>query len=158
MTPELEAWLRADQPRCLALTLHGEGRSEPIWGRIAIGTSIRNRVKAGYRGGSFAEVCLWPSQYSCWKPAQGPDNYAHVTAVATALMNGVAPPWTEVERLIFVETTWIANGIVSGVIRDYTKGSRHYMTERQFLTDPKWAEGVEPACRIGSHCFFVNLR
>ena len=159
MTDALISWLRADDARCLALTLHGEARGEPIEGRVAVGCVIRNRARAKYRGTTIADVCLWPSQFSCWGRSGGEDNYAHLTGVAAALMAGTPPPWSEAERLIYLETNWIANGLVSGIIRDRVKSATHYVTRRLYVTDrPVWLKGVEPVCEVGSHCFFAGLK
>jgi spore germination cell wall hydrolase CwlJ-like protein len=154
---DLAAWLRAEDLRALTLTLYGEGRGEPLEGRVAIGNVIRNRARTRYMGKTVAEVCLWPWQFSCWNPGAD-ENHAHVVAVARALADGGPPPWSALERAVYDETCWIASGLVDGMIRDNVKGSRHYMTVAQFETDPKWAKGRTPTARAGHHVFFAGIK
>lgn len=154
---ELRAWLAASDTRALAWTLFGEGRGEPIEGRIAVASVVRNRARTKYCGDSIAAACLWPRQFSCWN--DGPDeNHAHLTAVVRAFAGGGVPPWSDAEHAIYDETCWIATGIVEGYIRDRVSGARHYMTARQFETDPKWASGRTPVARIGRHVFFAGIQ
>jgi N-acetylmuramoyl-L-alanine amidase len=153
---DVRTWVKASDLRALSLTLYGEGRGEPIEGRIAIGSIIRNRAKTRYCGESIAAVCLWPWQFSCWNPGAD-ENHAHLLAVAQALAAGGPPPWTGLERGIYDETCWVASGLLEGLIRDRVAGARHYMTLRQFTEDPKWARGRTPAARIGRHVFFAGV-
>lgn len=152
------AQLATDQ--VLAITLYGEGRSEPIEGRIAIASVIRNRVNAdigndarpdwwgeGYRG-----VCLAPMQFSCWQSRDGEQNYQDVIATVRSTVNGspIGP--------ILRECAWIAFGIMGGEIRDRVKGSTHYLTADLFrVAPPKWAKGRTPVARVGAHLFFTGV-
>lgn len=153
---DLTAWLRAEDARALALTLYGEGRGEPIEGRVAIGSVIRNRARTGYCGKTIAEVCLYPSQFSCWNGGTD-ENHAHLMALARSLADGGPPPWNALERTIYDETCWIASGLVGGMIRDRVAGARHYMTVAQFELNPKWARGKKPVAQIGRHVFFTGI-
>jgi spore germination cell wall hydrolase CwlJ-like protein len=155
---DLFTWLAASDRRALALTLYGEARSEPIEGRIAVASVIRNRAARKFRGRSIADVCLYPSQFSCWSPRGGSENYAHLTAIATAMAAHVSPEWSAMERSIYEETAWIAEGILSGVIRDRVHRALYYMTTKQFESyPPRWAVGATPVAVVGSHSFFREL-
>lgn len=155
---DLVPWLKSSDARALSLTLWGEARGEPIEGRVAVASVIRNRARARYRGQTIAEVCLWPAQFSCWSPNGGAANYAHLMGVARALADGGVPPWSDVERAIYDETCWIASGIVEGLIRDRVRGATHYLTESLFVsTPPTWAKGVVPVCRVGRHVFLAGV-
>lgn len=155
---DLLTWLASSDRRALTLTLHGEARSEPIEGRIAVGCVIRNRAQRQFRGKSIAEVCLYPAQFSCWTPRGGAENYAHVMAVATALAAHLPPDWSRVEQAIYRETEWIAEGILSGAIRDRTKGALYYVTTELFYRrPPTWLLGSTPVAVVGNHAFFSRL-
>lgn len=152
------ALLASDQ--VLAVTLYGEARSEPVEGRIAIASVIRNRVNAdlgndqkpdwwgeGYRG-----VCLAPWQFSCWMPQGGQQNYDVVMAVVRTLVNGqgVGP--------VMRECLWLALGIISGDLADRVSGCTHYLTADLFrMNPPKWTKGKTPQVRLGPHLFFKNI-
>lgn len=155
---DLLTWLAASDRRALTLTLHGEARSEPVEGRISVGCVIRNRAHRRFRGSSIADVCLYPSQFSCWSPRGGVENYTHLMAVATAVAAQISPDWTAVERAIYEETEWIAEGLISGAIRDRVKGALYYMTTDLFYRHPpKWAIGAVPVAVVGNHVFLREL-
>jgi len=163
MDPDLVAWVRASEGRVLALTLYGEGRGEPIEGRIAIGSVIRNRVRRRFRGTTYAEVCFWPWQFSCWKEGGGAANHAHLVAVVSALKHGGPPPWSDVERAIYDETCWVASGLTEGFIRDRVRGSLFYYAPAAMPggTRPEWAERdgkpIPPLAVVGRHHFFAQV-
>lgn len=50
-------------------TLWGEARGEPDDGIRAVAHALLNRVADGRWGKTLAQVCLWPSQFSCWNVA-----------------------------------------------------------------------------------------
>lgn len=155
MTDDLRAWLLAHPLETLALTLYGEARGEPVEGRIAVGSVIRNRAARGYRGGTIAEVCLYPLQFSCWQPVGGVANYTHVIGLAERMAAGQAPQWATVKQAeIFAETAWIAEGLIRGVIRDRVAGARHYLARYLYESrPPKWARGAPVICEVGGHVF-----
>lgn len=155
------ASLASDQ--VLAITLYGEARSEPVEGRIAIASVIRNRVntdigndsKPDWWGEGYRGVCLAPWQFSCWTPKGGPgqqQNYDVVMAVVRAALNGVSP------GPVMRECLWLALGIISGDLRDRVNGATHYLTADLFrINPPLWAKGKTPPVRIGSHLFFKDV-
>lgn len=155
---EAIAQLATDQ--VLAVTLYGEGRSEPIEGRIAIASVIRNRVNADlgsdgkpdWWGEGFRGVCLAPMQFSCWQAKDGAANYAEVMAAVRSAVNGA--PIGPIMR----ECAWIAFGIIGGEIRDRVSGATHYLTADLFRANPpKWAKGRTPVARVGAHLFFRDV-
>lgn len=161
---ELLAWVRGEDARALTLTLYGEGRGEPVEGRIAIGCVIRNRAAARYCGTTIAEVCLWPRQFSCWRATDGPANHAHLVALAWALYRGGVPPWSDVERAIYDETAWVASGLLERMIRDRVRGSRHYYAPAAMVpagSRPAWSirDGVPlpPTAVVGRQWFFAGI-
>lgn len=114
----------------LAGTMWAEGRGDGREGnssveeRIAIGTSIRNRLahSTAWRAkvGSFKGICLAPEQYSCWNSGSG-SNHEALMMLMARLANGQATL-----DAIFEETLYLANGIMDGVILDRTNGATCY--------------------------------
>lgn len=163
---ELLQWVKANESRALTFTLYGEARNESITGRIAVGCVIRNRARAKHYGSTIADVCLWPRQFSCWKPDYGPENYAHLMSVVRGFREGGVPPLNDREQAIYDETCWVTEGIVSGVIRDLVNGATHYYSPRSMVpaySVPRWVRGPDgkeslpPVAVIGGHRFFRGI-
>lgn len=133
----------------VALTLWGEARGETHTGRAAIAHVIDNRVKAGQFGKSARAVCLKHRQFSCWSPDGGKENYGSLIAAARSIKAGHALGPALLDCMAIVDTL--------SSIPDLTSGATHYMTRQQFETNPKWAAGLTPCARIGSHVFFKDV-
>lgn len=138
----------------VALTLFGESRGEPIEGRIAIASVIRNRV-AAHRA-SFGltprAVCLQPWQFSCWMPEGGSVNYGVVLDAAYHLLSKDTGPMLR-------ECLWITDGALAGMFHDTVRGSTHYLTAALFASHPPaWAAGQTPACKVNEHLFFRGIK
>ena len=140
----------------LALTLLGEARGEEVEGRIAVAGVIRNRVNDDRWPDTFKDVCLQKMQFSCWQTIGGASNYKALMDCAERLLNGKPPNISFVSDALVRETQWIATGIISGVTRDRTMGSNHYLTRSlwESSSPPSWARGQSPACLILRHAFF----
>ena len=136
----------------LALTLWGEARGEPIDGRIAVASVIRNRLKSNRWGDTYREVCLWPWQFSCWKREGGEQNYHAVRTLAWRLVNGEKP-----EDNILRECIWIASGIAGEWIQDTVQGATHYHVA-SMSPKPYWAVGKTPVCVVGPHAFYKGIK
>jgi spore germination cell wall hydrolase CwlJ-like protein len=165
MTPSLsdaEVRARLTEFGALAITLFGEGRGEPVEGRIAIGSVIRNRVKAPRRfGSSYAAVCHQRAQFSCWWPFGGEPNHALVYAVSRAIVEGRELPLKSPELAIYQECQFIAEGLIGEQLRDRVQGSTHYYAPAAMVPKgrvPDWAVGIEPTVRLGRHLFFARTR
>lgn len=136
----------------LALTCWGEGRSEPIEGRIAIACVIRNRLKTGRWGATYESVCLAPWQFSCWHADGGVANYHALLTLKAAIEDG-----HPISDALFLESRWIADGIVAGVVLDRVKHAQHYhVVDMQPV--PTWARGQVPVVTIGRHAFYAGIR
>lgn len=130
-----------DPEKRLSLTIIGEGRGEPIQGKIAIGCVIRNRVII--RGKTYEEICLEPKQFSCWN-----DNDPN-----RKLLDELAG--NEILMGDFRECVWVAQGIYRGFIKDNTKRAQYYLTEKLYTENrPNWARAVADSVQIGSQIFF----
>jgi N-acetylmuramoyl-L-alanine amidase len=134
-----------NEPQTLALTLYGEARGEPVEGRIAVASVIRNRI--GRYGSNYKAVCLRPRQFSCWNPND--PNYAQLTSAARVfLRGGVMGPDVR-------ECVWIADGMIGEVLRSNIGSCTHYMTMKLWQeAPPSWARGKVPSYRVGRHVFF----
>lgn len=146
------------------LTIYGESRGESIFGRIAVACVIRNRIKSGKWGKTAKAVCFARAQFSCWWPTQGRENYEHVKAVATALLDGGPPPWSDHERDVHDECVWIVAGIESDLIcagrLDPVRGAKWYYAPAAMRPRgrvPDWAVGQTPVAVVGSHRFYAKV-
>lgn len=140
----------------LALTIWGESRSEEIEGKVAVGCIVRNRANDPKRWpDDIKGVCLEKLQFSCWQPVGGPMNYKAVMALARGLVEDYAIRTTVAKDSVFRECHWIAEGIVTGIVRDRLSGSNHYITRQMWETGPpSWAKGKSPTAFILRHVFF----
>lgn len=136
----------------LALTLWGEGRGEPVEGRVAIASVIRNRLKTERWGDTYRSVCLAPWQFSCWKEQGGKENYEAVRELAHRLVRDEKP-----EDSVLRECLWISHGIIGEWIRDNVRGATHYHTTAMH-PKPYWANGKTPVCTLHKHHFYKGIK
>lgn len=138
----------------LLLTLLGEARGEEIEGRIAVGCVVRNRAKDDRWPDTLKDVCLQRWQFSCWNSTDS--NYGKLLDHARLLVADHAIRSTFVAESLDLETRWIAEGLMTGVVRDRTSGANHYMTRRLWESPecPVWGKGKSPSAFIGRHVFF----
>lgn len=145
----------------LTLTLFGEARGEPVEGRIAVGSVIRNRVHVPRRfGQTFAAVCHQRAQFSCWFRFGGVENYRQMYAMAVALIGHEPLPVSGTALEIYEETRYVAEGIADGRIRDRVRGATHYYAPAAMVPAgrvPDWAVGKAPVAAVGGHLFFVGV-
>jgi N-acetylmuramoyl-L-alanine amidase len=144
---DVQEGIALTETQILLLTLWGEGRGEPVEGRIAIGSVIRNRVKWGKWGESYAKVCLAPWQFSCWRREGGASNYDALLGMAKAIAQS-----REITDPIVRECGWIAHGIIGAWLRDNTKGATHYYNPDGMKPKgrvPSWAANLTPVTIVG---------
>ncbi|MDR4515470.1 cell wall hydrolase [Nitrosomonas sp.] len=124
----------------LARTIWGEARGESREGKEAVASVILNRLKKPTRfGGTIEEVCLKPSQFSCWN-----DNDPNLPKLKAVDVNDAN----------FVECLSIAQAAVSGNLADSTIGADHYHTT---TVSPDWSINKTPCITIGNHLFYNNI-
>ena len=138
----------------MTVTLWGEGRSEPVDGRIAIGSVIRNRLHTRRWGNTYAKVCLWPWAFSCWRREGGLHNYEATLEMAKALAMG-----RQVEDPILRECAWIAHGIIGEWLQDRVAGATHYFSPQAMPKGkvPAWAMNQTPVLVLGEHIFYARI-
>lgn len=137
-----------DDRRTLALTAWAEARQvprhipsdhSPVEELIAVMTVVRNRRArfARWRAvdDSFKAICLAPKQFSCWNPDSGPN---HDALMALAGQLAVMPDDSYSLGALIDECLYLADGVIAGVIRDYTNGADSYYAPA----------GMEPPGRI----------
>lgn len=149
-----EVRLALSELNTLALTIFGEARGEEIEGKIAVASVIRNRARDPKRWpDDIKGVCLEKSQFSCWSTAGGAANYRTVMELAEKLVTMPA----YIPEPMMRECQWIAEGILSGVVRSRVGGANHYMTRQRWETNPlpKWAKGQRPTAFVLRHVFFL---
>ena len=140
--------------KVLALTLIGEGATESVLGRTAIGWTVQNRALQSRR--SVPSICFQKWQYSCWMPQGGAENHARLMDLAEKVFSTRESLGTYAP--LFRESEYLACGIISGVLRDPTKGSTHYLTTALLKSNPPvWTEGQRPAVVIGAHTFYAGI-
>jgi spore germination cell wall hydrolase CwlJ-like protein len=139
----LLAGVTAEAWEIAARTVYGEGRGEPFEGQVAIAWVIRNRAeRPGWWGRDVGQVCLKPSQFSCWLATD--PNRDVITAVTA-------------ENPAFRRCLGITALVLSGDLEDPTEKSTHYITldrpEWASMWPPKWAGSMHKTVVIGGHQF-----
>ena len=135
----------------LALTLWGEARGEPVEGLCAVANVIRNRVRRGAWGTTYAAVVRAPQQFSCWDRAGGVKNFTQLQTLTDAVQHGDVP-----DDPVLRTCYWIAEGALRGVLPDNTGGSCHYHATIIPIF-PRWARGVPAQAIIGAHTFYAGI-
>lgn len=135
----------------LALTLHHEAEGEPLEGQAAVGCLIRNRAAWGRWGATLRDVCLAPSQFSCWQQEGGARNFTRLLMHASAIrVDGIRPP-------VMRRAYDVATALLAGGLQDVTGGADHYYAPRSMKPlgrVPEWAKGRTPTAAIGRHVFY----
>ena len=143
-----------------ALTIMFEGASEPVEGRIAIASVIRNRVSKSKRFSfTYRGVCVQRAQFSCWWSFGGKDNFNRLMRAAEAMLTHQPVPFTNHESSIFLECHYIAEGVMGGQIRDRVQGATSYyapLAMKPIGRVPKEVVG-RPFIKVGSQIFYTVL-
>jgi uncharacterized protein (TIGR02594 family) len=127
----------------LARTIFGEARGESNAGREAVGHVVINRVNSHRFDDTIAEVCLQPSQFSCFNPG----NPNRPIILAETLGSGNAA---------FQECVAVARRVIAGAVADNTGGATHYYART--IAAPSWTVGATLTAEIGVHRFYKNVK
>lgn len=124
-----------------ARTVWGEARGEAWAGKVAIAWVLKNRTQDSRKryGGSLADVCQKPYQFSAWN-ADDP-NRPKMLAVTDA---------DAMFRDCLAAVAWA----IDGAAPDPTHGAMHYQVTG---TNAPWSVGRTPVVTIGAHQFFCNV-
>ena len=157
LAPGSEVVAVLSDPQILTLTLWGEARGEDVRGQVAVGSVIRNRFHDGRWGGSYADVCLAPWQFSCWRPEGGKAIDEAVLAHARHMASQNVVPEDQALR----QCAWVAHGIIGAWLADLTKGATHYYSPKAMVPKgsvPAWARDEAPIAIVGDHLFFKGIK
>jgi len=124
-----------------ARTLCQEVRGEPLVGQQAVAHVIKNRLATRRWGNSLASVCLWPYQFSGWRPADPNFSYAcnlpdddqtlsHMRSVLQVALDSDMDP---------------------------TGGSTHYVNLNT-VAAPIWTHGAIVCGKFGNQTFFKGVK
>ena len=119
-----------------ARTVWQEARNEGLQGMKAVAHVIRNRVADGRWGSTPAAVCLWPMQFSGWRPSD--PNYAPACSLSDS--DPVLAQCME---------AWVA----SESEPDPTDNACFYYAS-SLATPPVWAGKMIETTQIGGHIFY----
>ena len=125
----------------LARTMWGEARNQGAVGMMAVACVVLNRLEVSKKkpgfwwGGSVAEICLKPKQFSCWN--MDDPNRERMIKV------------TEADPR-FVDCKMLARQAVTRGVFDFTMGATHYHTK---AVKPDWS-GPGQTVVIRDHVFF----
>lgn len=135
---------------CVALTIWGEARNQPVEGKIGVAHVIRNRYLSRRWGESYPGVVFRRGQFSCWRPEGGAENYAALQALVDQVRQGHMP-----DDPVLRECYWIAQGVLGGQCRDNVEGATHYYASG--ILAPRWTHGHTPVRELGAHRFYVGI-
>ncbi len=141
-TAEIELDDLSNDHIVLAKTLWGEARGEGEAGQIAVAAVILNRLrqnKVQRFGGTIAEVCQKPLQFSCW----------NVDDPNLGKMNNLTTSDRDYAACLNV-----ARRAIAGELVDPTNSSDHY---HHTNITASWSNGHTPAKTIGHHNFYNDI-
>jgi hypothetical protein len=141
-TAPAAAGSRSHDVDILARTMWGEARGGSDLGLEAVAAVVLNRLRRNSParfGGTIAEVCQKPRQFSCWNVGD--------------------PNRPKMERVDETDARFraclaIAERAARGELADPTLGSDHYHT---VTVSPEWSMGKAPVRRIDDHLFFNDI-
>lgn len=105
----------------------------------------RRWSRLGHKG-----VCLQESQFSCWAPVGGEQNFSALLRFAQMALAGQPLP---TKLHVCIET---AQAFIDGRHDDLLQNSTHYYAT-WMPAPPKWAEGRTPVVERFGHRFFNNV-
>ncbi|UJW76791.1 cell wall hydrolase [Rhizobium sp. SL42] len=133
-----------DEQLILARTIYGEARSESEMGRQAVAEVILNRKASHRYPDSIIEVCLQPSQFSCWN-ASDPNRSQIINLQPGADKH-------------FDECLVVARDALAGKINHLTDAVLHYHSTS--IGSPDWVRKSPNAFmerKIGRHLFYRGI-
>jgi N-acetylmuramoyl-L-alanine amidase len=137
----------------LALTCLHEAQPGSLDAMRDVGCVVRNRLATGRWGDSYKDVCLAPWQFSCWRIVGGPSNHERLMRHARILLDP-----NKVRPIPVVESLWIAEGIMTGMLFDTTQNATHYFAPALLKgKTPSWAKHQTPVAERFGHVFFAGI-
>lgn len=122
----------------LALCIWREAQNQTRDAQLAVGCTIRNRVKQPrWWGHDWESVILCDKQYS---------SFNHGDVNATKMPAGAAPAWEQCCE--------VAQEIYEELRADFTGGCTHYYDRSLDATPPSWAKDMLHVCNVGDFRFY----
>ncbi len=129
-----------DDITLLTMCIWGEARGEALPAQLAVGFTVRNRVRnPRWWGRSWREVILKPYQFSAFNQ-RDPNREKMKDPLAEGR-----------DGRVWRQCLWVAWGVYYHLMEDTTGGATHYV--RKGLK-PRWAQGEKPCAVIGNHEFY----
>lgn len=122
-----------------SMTVYMEASGEDEAGQIAVINVLINRLKSKRWGGTLAEVCLKPYQFSSW-------NTKDQNRIRIARLPDSDKILKRIEQLV--------GKALNDVLPDTTGGALFYLAPA--LCDPEWARRMRKTAIIGGHWFFTD--
>lgn len=119
-------------------TLYQEARGEPDDGRKAVAHVLWNRVRSHKWGGTMAEVCLYPMQFSGW-------NVHDPNRMETARVPDDDPTLSELRAILTAAQTE----------DDPTTGAQFYYATS--IPEPTWAQSMTFVGQFGHQRFYRDV-
>jgi len=129
---------------CMALNIYHEARGEPVVGQVAVAHSVINRM-ADSRYPSTVCGVVKQARYSAWDTKEPIRNQCQYSWFCDGL------PDIPKDDKAMLESTIVAQFVLSGSSRDITEGATHYHAD---YVHPYWAEHMSITAKIGSHIYY----
>ena len=140
------AFWKLTPTQLFALTLYGEARGESVEGKIAVGTIILERTRAG---NSIKRTILQPQQFSCFSPND--KQYYRLNIIAEEWKYN----YKKIPRL--QECYAIAKGLVNGTITGHRLLLENRATHFKTISvKPEWSKKMNLVITIGGHQFYAE--
>lgn len=133
------------QVKCLAVTVWGEARGEPVKGQIAVAYTLLNRAVKK----TICQVALAHKQYSIFNN--------NPTLREAALNWNILPR----QKNIIDKQSWeramlVARMVTTQYVNDPTNGATHYVSFKSLTHIPKWTKEFIKIVKIENHTFFKS--
>ena len=128
----------------MALNIYHEARGEPIVGQVAVAQSVLNRV-ADKRYPNTVCGVVKQAKYSAWNAEVPIRNQCQYSWFCDG------KPDAPLDDKSMLESTIVAQLVLSGGSRDITGGATHYHAD---YVQPYWADSLTITIKIGSHIYY----
>jgi len=125
-----------DAPELLTALIMGEAEAEPFVSKLAVGLTVKNRVKDKRWPDTWPAVMLQRKQFSCFLPEFFRPEIIQI--------HWHSLPWKECKAVAFM--------VLNNYVGDVTAGANHYFAT--WSKTPYWAKGETPVFEAGQHVFF----
>lgn len=145
----MNVFWRLSEAQIVGLTLYGEARGEPTEGKIAVGSTILERVDhRDWDGTTVHEVCLLPKQFSCFNDKN--PNRVRLEFIAN---NWDAAMSVNIE---LNDCFCIAVGLLQGTIPRTLEIAENHATQYcRIDCDVYWKSSFKHVLTIGNHSFYA---